>query len=622
MLRVDISMFNINEYKKKIIDVEQYLSLFNNGTTVFIHTGAGEPVFLVDLLGKLDLDDLDIFQLYSIRSGENSKKKLFQTYKFKHFFVSEEFRKATNYGLVDYIPINLSLIPSLFNLHRIHIDVALIQTSLPDNNGFLSLGTNIDITLAAVKNAVKVVAQINPNMPRTMGNSFVHINEIDYIIEREEELLEVREPDISERALRAAENASTLVVNEDTLQIGYGKTSQAVLRFLYGKKGLGIHSEIFYDELIDLVRENVITSKYKTINKNRITVSFVHGGKRSYDFINNNPFVQFYPVDYTNNPLVILKHKKMVSINSALEVDLLGQVNAESLSYRMYTGVGGFLDFNFGTIYSETGKSIIVMPSLTSDEKKSRIVSEIKEGYGVTLSKANVHYIVTEFGLAYLFGKTLRERALALISVAHPDYREELYEYARNKGILPSDQIFPLYGSNYPNQYETTFITKTGKELLVRPLKSDDEDKLRSLLYSYSADKLYQRFFCFIKDFRHEKTQCMVNINYEFDMALGCFYGNSEELIATAGYFYDSAEHTGEVAFMVKPDFCKEGIATFLHNYLIKIGKERGLRGFKAYVLRTNKPMLSIFYKSGYHINSKSSLDINIFELDLLFDYK
>ncbi len=615
-------MFNFLEYKKKLINEEFFLNLFKNGHCVFIHTGAGEPVYLVNLLNKINLEDLDIIQLYSIRTKKNSKKKLFNKYNFKHFFISEEFRRGKDIWLKDYIPINLSLIPHLFNNHRIHIDIALIQTSSPDNNGFLSLGTNIDITLSAVKNSIKVIAQINPNMPRTLGDSFIHINDVDYILEFEGDLLEVEKKEPSKRAIMAAENAATLVSDGDTIQIGYGKTCESVLKFLKSKKNLGVHSEIFYDDMVDLIREGVITCKNKSIHKNKIVVSFIHGTRKSYNFVNNNPFIEFHPVDYTNDPLIIKENKNMISINSALEVDLLGQVNAESIGYKIYTGVGGFLDFNFGTLYSETGKSVIVMPSLTNDGKRSRIVPEIKKGYGVTLSKANVHYIVTEFGLAYLFGRTLKERALSLISIAHPDFREELFEYAKKKGIIPKDQIFPSFGTNYPKQYETYFTTKTGKKIFVRPLKSDDEDKLRHLLYSYSSDKLYQRFFCIIRDFRHEKTQCMVNVNYDYDMALGCFYGENEELVATAGYFYDSATNMAEVAFMVSDEFSNEGIATFLSQYLIEIAKERGLKGFKALVLKSNKPMLTVFHKCGYHFSTTGKLDKDIYELELIFKYK
>jgi len=325
-------------------------------------------------------------------------------------------------------------------------------------------------------------------------------------------------------------------------------------------------------------------------------------------------------VDYTNNPQIISQNKNFISINSAFEVDLSGQVNAEAIGYKIESGIGGFVEFNFGATFSRGGKSIIVLPSISKDGKKSRIVPEIKEGFGVTLSKANVHYIVTEFGLAYLFGKTLRERALALISIAHPDFREELFDFAKKKGIIPSNQIMPLMGTNYPKQYETYFTTKSGIKLFVRPLKSEDEDNLRRLLYSYSLDKIYQRFFCFIRDFTHERTQCMVNINYDYDMALGCFF--EDELVATAGYFYDSSEHIGEIAFMVKKEYQGYGIATFLNDYLKKIAEERGLRGFKAYVLRQNSAMLNVFHKSGYQLKVKDISDMNIFELELYFEYK
>jgi RimJ/RimL family protein N-acetyltransferase len=503
----------------------------------------------------------------------------------------------------------------------VHLDFALIQVSKPDNNGFFSLGTNIDISKAAVKNAMKVVAQVNFNMPRTLGDSFIHLKDIDYIIEHDSELIEAEEFDEDyERALQAAENAATIVDNFSTIQIGFGHTTKLVIKMLSEHKGLGIHSEIFYDDFVDLIRSGTITCKRKTFNPDKVIVSFVHGTKKSYEFIDNNPFVEFHPVDYTNNPYIISQNKNFIAINSAFEVDLSGQVNSEAIGYKIESGIGGFVEFNFGATFSKGGKSIIVIPSVTKDGKKSRIVPEIKEGFGVTISKANIHYIVTEFGLAYLFGKTLRERALSLISIAHPDFREELFEFAKKKGIIPSNQVMPLMGTNYPKKYETNFTTKTGIKIFVRPLKSEDEDQLRRLLYSYSLEKIYQRFFCFIKDFTHERTQCMVNINYDYDMALGCFF--EDELIATAGYFYDSSEHIGEIAFMVKKEFQGEGIATFLNNYLMQIAKERGLRGFKSYVLRQNNAMLNVFHKAGYQLKVTDISDMNIFELELYFEYK
>ncbi len=614
-------MFNIDEYKKKLINFDQFLNLFKNGSSVFIHSGAAEPYVLLKLLSESNLIDMDFYQLYSLKNNKFSKEKLFKKHNYRNFFVSEESKSATHKGIVDYVPINLSQIPTLFLQHRIHLDFALIQVSKPDNNGFFSLGTNIDISKAAVKSAVKVIAQVNFNMPRTLGDSFIHLKDIDYIIEHDSELLEAKEIDENfDRALQAAENASTIIDNFSTIQIGFGHTTKLVIQMLKEHKGLGIHSEIFYDDFVELIRKNIVTCNKKTLNTDKVIVSFVHGTKKSYEFIDNNPFVEFHPVDYTNNIQIISQNKNFIAINSAFEVDLSGQVNAEAVGYKIESGIGGFVEFNFGATFSKGGKSIIVLPSITKDGKKSRIVPEIKEGYGVTISKANIHYIVTEFGLAYLFGKTLRERALALISIAHPDFREELYDFAKKKGIIPSDQIFPLLGTIYPNQYETYFTTETGIKIFVRPLKSEDEDQLRRLLYSYSLDKIYQRFFCFIKDFTHEKTQCMVNINYDYDMALGCFF--KDELIATAGYFYDSSEHVGEIAFMVKKEFQGEGIATFLNNYLTKIAKERGLRGFKAYVLRHNNAMLNIFHKSGYQISASDSTDLNIFALELFFDYK
>jgi acyl-CoA hydrolase len=341
-------------------------------------------------------------------------------------FVSASIRKDVNEGRADYIPVFLSEIPELFKQNILPLDVALVQVSPPDNHGYCSLGVSVDIARSAVNIAKHIIAQVNPNVPRTHGDGLIHSSRFDSMVYCEDPLYEISFGDkVTSTELTIGEYVAGLIEDRSTLQMGIGSIPDAVLHSLNNHKDLGVHTEMCSDGIIDLFEKDVINNKYKQIHPNKTVTGFALGTKRLYNYVNDNPAFQFLDIDYVNDPHVIRRNNKMVAINSAIEIDITGQVCADSIGTYQYSGVGGQMDFMRGAALSEGGKPIIALPSRTTNGA-SRIVSVLKPGAGVTTTRAHAHYVVTEFGIAYLFGKNLRQRAKALINIAHPDDREEL----------------------------------------------------------------------------------------------------------------------------------------------------------------------------------------------------
>jgi GNAT superfamily N-acetyltransferase len=380
------------------------------------------------------------------------------------------------------------------------------------------------------------------------------------------------------------------------------------------KKDLGVHSEVFSDGIVDLVEEGVVTCKKKSLHKDKIICSFVMGSKRLYDFVDDNPMVEFHPCDYTNDPFIISKNKKQVAINAALSVDLTGQINSDSLGHRFYSGIGGQVDFVRGAGRSIDGKPIMVLPStatLKDGTVVSRIVSNLQPGSGVVITRGDIHYVVTEWGIAYLYGKSIRERVLEMINIAHPDFREELLEKAKKWNYVYSDQKLPksIDGriSIYPEKYENQLSLKNGKIIKIRPVKPTDERMIQELHYSLDENDRYLRFFTPVKDFRHKKMQPLVTIDYTNDMILvGEYSENGEEKIIALGAFFKTIQPSAaELAFVVHKDWRGLGITKFLLNYLVQIGKELNYRTFIGSILLENKAMLHIINNSGYQLKLK-----------------
>ncbi|HOO90740.1 MAG TPA: GNAT family N-acetyltransferase, partial [Syntrophales bacterium] len=518
-------------------------------------------------------------------------------------------------------PVFLSEIPLLMLRGRVHIDTALIMVSPPDKNGYVSLGVSVDITKTATEVADYVIAEVNPHMPRTLGDSFIHVSQIDAFVESDTQILEFEPSPPRDTTREIAKHTVDLIENGSTIQTGVGKIPSALFPYLRNKKDLGVHTEVFTEGIIDLIEAGVITCKKKTLHPGKIISSFCMGTRCLYNYVHNNPFFEFHPAHYVNNPVVIAQNDKMVSINAALTVDLTGQVSSDSLGFQFYSGIGGQVDFVRGSAMSKGGKSIIVLPSVTDDGKESRIVPNLQRGGGVVLTRGDIHYVVTEYGVAYLHGKSIRDRALTLINIAHPDFREELLEAAKEQGYVFKDQLLPVV--LYPEQYETYFKDKMDQEIFFRPVKPTDERSMQDLFYALPEQDVFTRYFTQLKSLPHRAAQPLVAIDYMDKMAIVGVTGkeepeSKERIIAIGSYSRDPSRNLADVAFITHAKWQNRGIGTFLLKYLIQIAMEHNIAGFTADVLSYNTHMLRVFQNAGYVLETR--MEDSVYELKLLFD--
>jgi len=423
--------------------LENALDLIKSGSNIFIQTGAAAPQELIRGLIKQasGLRDITIYQMHTEGIAPYADPEWQDTFKVNCFFIGANLRKAVQEKRADYIPLFLSEIPSLFRKKIIPIDAALIHVSCPDERGYCSLGVSVDIAPSVLENADCIIAQVNPQMPRTFGDAIIHSSLIDAMVDVNEPILETESAKPDMLNMKIAENVASLIDDGSTLQMGIGKIPNAVLKNLQGHRHLGIHTEMFSDGIIDLVDRGVITGEMKKKRRFKIVSSFMIGTKKLYSFVNDNPMIEMLDIAYVNDVHIIRQNPKVVAINCALEIDLTGQVCADSIGSKLYSGVGGQMDFMRGASLSEGGKPIIAMPSMTS-QGESKIVPYLKTGAGVVTTRANVHYIVTEYGIAYLYGKNLKERAKALIDIAHPLHREKLAETAFKMNKFHSEVSF------------------------------------------------------------------------------------------------------------------------------------------------------------------------------------
>lgn len=415
-------------YKKKIMSAHDAVSKIKSGDRVVVSVGVAEPTELIKAMvcNKDSYNNVEIVQMLPLGKVEYINDEMAGHFHLNSLFVGAPIRDAISDGRADFTPCFFYQIPDLFRNGYLKVDVALIQISPPDNHGYCNFGVSVDYIRSAVESAKLVIAQVNDRMPRTMGDTSIHINEIDCIVLSSLPIAQITPPKITDVEKAIGENCASLIEDGSTLQLGIGAIPDAVLLFLKDKKDLGIHSEMISDGVVDLVEAGVITNKKKTLHRGKIVVTFLMGTQRLYDFADGNPLIEVYPVDYVNNPTVIMKNYKMVSINSCLQVDLMGQVSSESIGLKQFSGVGGQIDFVRGVSMTEGGKSIIAIPSTASHGKISRIVPLLDEGTAVTTSRNDVQFIVTEYGIAELKGKSLRDRAKALINIAHPDFKPQL----------------------------------------------------------------------------------------------------------------------------------------------------------------------------------------------------
>ncbi|HOX36834.1 MAG TPA: GNAT family N-acetyltransferase [Candidatus Brocadiia bacterium] len=600
------------DWKEKFADqigtAAEAMKLIKPGFSVFIGTGCAQPQHLVKALvaHSARIYDCHIIHLLTMGTAPYADPQFREQFKMNSFFVADNVRHALDQGIGDYSPIFLSEIPAEFSSGRIPIDIALITVTPPDRSGLCSLGVSVDIVKSAAANARFVVAQVNSMMPRTGGDSFIHVNNIDMLVPCDEPVIEVPVNVPDETLQRIGQNIGRLVEDGSTIECGIGRIPQALADYLRDKKDLGVHTEMFGDWIIDLIECGAITCTKKTINNGKVVASFCMGSKRLYDFIDNNSFFDFRPTEYVNDPFIISRHDKMVAINVGLEIDLSGQVCSDSLGYRFYSGIGGQVDFVRGAARSRGGKAIIAMPSTARNGEVSRIVPHLTEGAGVVTTRGDVHYVVTEFGIAYLHGKSISKRVLALINIAHPKFRNWLIEAAKKQRYIPEDQIQLAWDSvRYPEEFERYDTLKDGMQIFFRPVRPPDEPALSEMLYSLSSSSVHTRYFTHSMTFPHKAVQQLTNIDYHNDMAIVGIVPapGGDQVVALAQYFLDPQYQMAEVAFIVQDEWQQKGMGQLLMDYLATVARKRGVKKFFAKVLPVNKAMLSVFQNSGYPVN-------------------
>ncbi|MBN1533223.1 MAG: GNAT family N-acetyltransferase [Spirochaetes bacterium] len=590
-------------FPDKFEPLEDVFPLIHKGSSIFIGSGCGEPQHLVRAMTEYvnsstsPLFGTEIVQIWTLGVAPYTDEKFKRNFRHNSFFISDNSRQAVNEGNADYTPIFLSEVPSLFRRGIIPVDVALIQVSMPDAEGNVSLGVNVDIVAAAVESAKLVVAQVNAHMPWVYGDTVIPASRVSCYVRFDEPLIEFDSEVPDEIASRVGKYVSRIVRNGDTIQVGYGSMPNAVLQGLYEKKDLGVHTELLTDGVVDLMNLGVVTNQQKNIDRGKTIASFCMGRRRTYDFMNENRDIELRSIDYVNNQTVIAMQRNICAINSALQIDLTGQASAESIGNTFYSGIGGQVDFMRGAVKAEGGKSILAFRSTSNDGEKSRIVPCLEPGTGATLIRGDVHYVITEYGIAFLHAKNIRERAMSLITIAHPKFRPWLVEEAKRLGYIYRDQKF-ITGreGEYPEHLEKRRFTKAGLPVLLRPVKISDEDLLKEFFYSLSDKSLYTRFFTSMPYISHRLLQDFVVVDYTTQMVILAILEEEarERVVGIGQYKTDRDTLTADIAFAVRDDYQGNGIGSMLVHYIASIALKEGILGLTADVMAQNKAMIHL----------------------------
>ncbi|MFC0445584.1 GNAT family N-acetyltransferase [Pseudidiomarina halophila] len=579
--------------------------LLKSGSRIFIGSHAAVPHALIADLSahSQHLHDIEIVQVYALGDNTWAEPEYTQQFKVNTLFIGgPQVRRAVAEGRADYTPCFMSDIPSLFQDGILPLDAALIMVSPADEYGYHSLGVSVDIVSAALRSAKKVIAQVNPKMPVTFGQAFIHKGQIDAFFDAEADLPEIATTELDAVTERIGQYVSLLVEDGATIQIGFGNICDAVLRYLGNHKDLGVHSEMITDGIMELMQNGVINNRRKTYHQHKTVTSFCIGSKALYDFVDGNPHIGFYPSEYVNSPANIARNDTMISINSAIEVDLTGQVVSDSIGHQFYSGIGGHVDFSRGASMSKGGKPVIALPSTAKDGTISRIVPHLTEGVGVATSRAHVYYVVTEFGVASLRGKSIRERALELIRVAHPKFRQQLLDEVRQHYHVPNYQT--IKSVEVPELGDVGFkeLNIAGEFYDLRPLNPSDERRLQEFFYSHTKETLQMRYNTVPTQMSREKSCTLVSVDQATDLAL-CIVrqkGSAAEIQAVGRYYYVPADNSCEVAFVTREIHQGKGMASRLLDEMIRIARLRGLAHMVAYVRAENNKMLTVFERAGF----------------------
>ena len=595
---------------------EEAIAMIKPGQRVFIGSSCGEPQHLVRVLANASSSFMDI-EIVRVMSLESTPLTLIanktqdQIMNIRSFYLGSAKPKSLSRNLRFITPLNLSAIPRLFKSRMMPIHIALIQTSPPDDFGWLSLGISVDITLAAAQSADLVIVQVNPKMPRVLGQSFLHVNDVDIFVEYEEPLLAIpKTPDL-EAANVIGRLISRHIEDGSTIQISPGTTPQATMLALQDKSDLGIHTQYLTSDIMHLYSAGVITNRCKGFNDGKMVASAAIGDANLYEFIHDNPAVEFHPSDYVNNPSIIARHNRMVALNVVTAMDLTGQVAADSLPYTQFSGVTGMMDFIRGATQAEGGKSILLMPATDATGKKSRIVPLLNDR-AIVIPRGDVHYVATEYGVVNLFGKSFQERALAMISIAHPDFRDELFFEAKKMGLFSQERTLTesIHGI-YPVELEEN-IKIDGEIVTIRPAKPIDERRIQEHFYTLDKNDVISRFFHEKTTFLRKEMQGITQIDYVNNLTLLAVVGEFGfgRVVAVGEYLIEESKNLAEVAFSVSRAWQGKKLGKILLHKLAEAAKKNGISGLIAFTNHDNKGMIRLFETLPYQINKKFEEDV------------
>ena len=612
------SMYWADKYVQIRRTGQEAIQVIKPGQRVFIGSSCGEPQHLVRKLSEAtdSCTDIEIVRLLSLESAPLSliaDTTGGRGLTIRSFYLGSGKPSGLARNKRFITPINLSTVPKLFKSRRLPIHVALIQVSPPDDFGWMSLGVSVDITMSAAISADYVIAQVNSRMPRVLGQSFIHVNEVDAVVEYDEELLTVGDSPELEAANAIGTLIARLIDDGSTIHISPGATPKATLLALAAKNDLGVHTEYMTDDIMGLVARGVITNRKKGFNDGKLVASSAVGSNNLYEFLNDNPAVDFYPSDYVNDPSIIARHNKMVSMSVAMAMDLTGQVAADALAYNQFSGVTGILDFVRGAAMAENGKSIIMLPSTSMKGQKSRIVPKLDD-MAVVVPRGDAHYVVTEYGAFNLFGKSLQERAMGMISIAHPDFRDELFYQAKEMGLLGPERTLSesLHGV-YPVNLEAT-LEIDGEQVTLRPAKPVDLRRIQEHFYSLDKNDVVARFFHEKTAFLQTEVEGLSQVDYINDLTMVAIVGEFGfgRVVAVGEYLLEPAKNTAEVAFSVSKEWQGKGLGKILLAKLAEAARENGISGLFAYTSPQNQGMIKLFKTLPYQIQSTFEGDMII----------
>lgn len=613
-----------DDYLKKRHTAKEAIGLIQPGQRVFIGSSCGEPQHLVKELAAQfsNFTDLEIVRLLSLETAPITMiadEKSPESFTVRSFYSGSTIPENLARNRRFHTPINLSAVPYLFRSRQIPIHVALVQVAPPDDFGWMSLGISVDVTSAAARSADLVIAQVNPRMPRVLGRSFLHVNNVDVIVEHEEELLVIGDVLEPEYARKIAQHVASLVDDGSTLHMDLGATPQATLLALSQKNDLGVHTEYLTDGIMALFSMGVINNEKKGINEGKLVASTAIGTTNLYEFLHDNSAIEFYPSDYVNDSSVIAAHNQMVSLNVATMMDLTGQVAVDAHSRNYFSGVTGMLDFMRGAARSRQGKAVLLIPSTARGGTKSRIVP-ILQDMAVVVPRSDVYYVVSEFGAVNLFGKSLQERAIAMISLAHPDFRDELFASAKKLGLVSARRsLKQSIHAVYPLKLEEK-VKIDDQEVIVRPVKPVDERRLQEHFYNLDKNDVISRFFHKKTSFVRDDVATMYQIDYVKEMTLVAVSGEFGfgRIIAVGGYILEERRNIAEVAFSVAKEWQKKGLSRLILKKLSEIAQENGIAGLVAYTSISNKAMIGLFKTLPYEV--KTTAEDDLLRLSCYFD--